>query len=261
MTLSMSDVTMTLYYSNDVVEDEDTDEDLDGNGVTGEQNVTVRTPQSLVFPVSGVRANIYNRDFAGKLIESYITTPNEINGEEILFTQGAGGAISVIELFGEDVNQNDIPDELETLREKDWLINDAQLVFYINSDYATNWTPERLYLYNIGEEDDTQIIDALPQSIGFLGGILERDAEGEPEKYVFHITDYISEILKTDSELVLHDFALKVFNNNDTPDPQVTTDTIVDNVNTNPKGIVLHGNLPISEENRIKLEIFYSEKN
>lgn len=268
MTLSISDATMTLYYSNDVVEDEETDEDLDGNGITGEAGVTVRTPQSFVLPFSGVRANLYDRDYSGDLIESYIINPNEITGEEILLTQGAGGVLSVIKLFGEDSNNNEIPDELEMLREKNWLINDAQLVFYINTDNATNWTPERLYLYNTGVEDDTeeaaydtQILDAMGQSVGFLDGTLVRNENDEPEKYVFHITDFISEIIKTDTEFVLYDLALKVYNENDSPDSQSTTDTIVANINTNPKGIVLHGNLPIAEENRIKLEIFYSEKN
>jgi len=272
MTLSVSDATMTLYYSNDVVEDEDTDEDLDGNGITGESGVTVRTPQSLAFPLSGVKANLYDRDYSGDLVESYISSgaANEITGEEIIFTQGAGGVLSVIKLFGEDANSNEIPDELEFLREKEkqWLINDAQLVFYINPDNATNWTPERLYLYNTGVEDDTdgeeydtQIIDAMPTSVGFLDGTLVRDENDEPEKYVFHITDFLSEIIKTDTEYELYDLALKVYNEYDSPDSQSTTDTIVANINTNPKGIVLNGNLPVSEENRIKLEIFYSEKN
>ncbi len=266
MTLSMSDATMTLYYSNDVVDDEDTDEDLDGNGVTGETGVTVRTPESFIFSLSGVKANLYDRDYNGDLVESYITTANEITGEEILFTQGAGGVLSVIKLFGEDANSNEIPDELELLREKNWLINDAQLVFYINSDNATNWTPEYLFIYNLKnvldtDGVDTQILDALPQSIGALNGALVRNEDDEPEKYIFHITDFISEITKPDTELILYDLGLKVYNESDFPDTQVATDTIVASVNTNPKGIVLNGNLPISEENRIKLEIFYSEKN
>ncbi len=268
MTLSMSDATMTLYYSNDVVEDEGTDEDLDGNGVTGETGVTVRTPESFIFPLTGVKANLYDRDYNGDFVESYITTANEITGEEILFTQGAGGVLSVIKLFGDDANSNEIPDELEMLREKNWLINDAQLVLYINPNNATNWTPERLFIYNLKNEldpdpdaVDTQLLDALPQSIGALNGTLVRNEDDEPEKYIFHLTDFISEIIKSDTELVLYDLGLKVYNESDSPDTQVATDTIVASINTNPKGIVLNGNLPISEENRIKLEIYYSEKN
>jgi len=265
MTLSMSDATMTLYYSNDIEDTEETDEDLDGNGITGEENVIVRTPQSFVFPLGGIKVNLYDRDYTGDLVESYITAPNELTGEEILFTQGAGGTLSVLELFGEDANNDGIPDELAMLRTKNWLINDAYLTFYVNNDNATNWIPERLYLYNIGDEDeneeDTQLLDAMPQSIGNLGGNLVRNTDDEPEKYVFHITDFISEIIKQDSELVLYDLAVKVYNQSDSPDIQVTTDIIVDKINTNPKGVVINGNLPISEENRVKLEIFYSEKN
>ncbi len=264
MNLAMSDASLTIYYSNDVEKDEGEDEDLDGNGVTGEENVTVRTPESFVFPFTGVKSNLYQRDDSASDFENNIVAIDPINGEEQLFVHGAEGSIAIIKLFGEDANGNEIPDELETIKTENWLINDAKITVYIDQNNTTNWTPSRLYLYAIGnedDEDDTQLTDAMPQSISDIGGWLGEDSEGTPEKFVFHITDFMSELIKPDSEVVLHDLGIKVFDTHDIPNQQIATDTILKNYNTNPKGLVLKGNLPNTENNRIKFEIYYSEKN
>jgi hypothetical protein len=261
MLLNLTEAKMTIYYSNDVEKDEKDDEDLDGNGITGEDAVQVRTANTFVFPFNSVKANIYSRDITGSDYENYLSTMDIVLGEEQMFVSGAAGPHGVIKLFGDDTNSNGIPDELEELRTQNWLINDAKLIVYIDKDYTTNWTPERLYLYNIGEEEDTQITDAMPQAILGIGGKLERDEDGVPEKYVFHITDYIKEVIKSDSEVQLHDLGLKVYDSYDTPNQQTTTDTIVKNYNSNPKGLVLKGNLPNSDEYRAKLQIYYTSKN
>lgn len=264
MTLALSDAKMTIYYSNDVEADEEADEDLDGDGINGETGVFVRTAQTLAFSLGGIRTNLYSRDFTGDIVENYINNPNQTEGEELLFVQGAAGTHAVIKLFGEeDTNGNNIPDELDTLIENEWLINDAQLTLYIDPDNATNWIPQRLFLYNIknteeDEEDNTQILDALNQEAGYLGGVLVTE-DDEPLKFIFHITDYISELTKPNSELVLHDLGIKVYNNYDVA--LSANDIILRDFDTNPKGLSLIGNLPNSDEKRVKLEIFYSEKN
>jgi len=269
MNLKMSDATMTIYFSNDVQKDEGDTEDLNGNGINGETDVWVRNPQSFIFPFSGIKSNIYSRDESGSAIEPFILTPNEINGEEKLFVQGASGANAVIKLFGDDNNNNGTPDELEALRSNNWLINQAKLVVYIDQVNTAEMAPQQLYLYNVGVEDlnedgeldDTQILDAMPQSILGIDGELVRDADGVPEKYSFLMTDYISELLKEDTEMALHDLGIKVFDNHDIPDPRFTTDTLIHKFNSNPKGLVLKGNLSNTEEQRIKLEIYYTKKN
>lgn len=259
MTLSLDNAKMTIYYSFDEIVDEGDDEDLNGNGITDEDDVAIRTPEDFVFELGSIMSNIYTRDYTGDIVENYIDNPDLSQGEELLFVQGAAGTNAVIKLFGEDANGNDIPDELETLRENNWLINDAQLTFYIASDNATNWIPQRLFLYNIGEEENTQILDALNQDAGYLGGTLIYDDDDVPLKYTFHITDFITELSKLDTELVLYDLGLKVFDDNDVAFS--VNDTEMRDFNSNPKGLSLIGNLPETDEKRIKLEIFYSEKN
>ena len=170
-------------------------------------------------------------------------------------------------MFGEDDNTNDLPDELEEIRENNWLINEARLTLYVES-YSTNWIPERLYLYKIGNTDDddeendedSQVKDVMTNLDG-IGGNLVRNTEGLPEKYIFNITDYITEITRIDSELTLQNLGIKVFDPKDVPNLNLANDVIMDAFDTNPKGLVLKGNLPNSDDTRAKLEIFYTTKN
>jgi len=48
------------------------------------------------------------------------------------------GSSAVIELFGPDNDNNGVSDELEALRKKGWLINEANLVFNIDTDAMKN---------------------------------------------------------------------------------------------------------------------------
>lgn len=265
--LNISGATMTLYYTETSYQDEGDDGDLNDNGITGEQNVQVVRTDSFIYTLSGAKVNLFDRDVAGSLVENYIETPNMTEGEDKIFVQGAAGIDAIIQLFGEDADANDIPDELEALRLNNWLINDAQLSVYIDPENTSDPVPEYLYLYNIENENENidaiieyiQTYDAMHQGPDAVSGVLERDADENPYRYVFHITDYISEIIKTDSEVIIRDFGIKTFDGNDMPLSPI--DTILRKYNNNHKGVVLTGNVPITEENRIKLEIFYTEIN
>ena len=261
MMLKMATANMTIYYSYDEIKDEADDEDLDGNGVNGESDVHVRTPKSLLFPMNGIKANLYNRDYTGSEFESVLATTDINQGSERLYVHGAAGSHAVIKLFGEDANSSGVPDELETIRQNNWLINDAKLSLYIDKEHTTAWTPERLYLYQIGDEDNIQIPDALPQALLNIGGQLVRDADNNPEKYVFNLREYMTKLLSPDSEMPLRDLGLKVFDNHDIPSSTTMYDTIMRKYDSNPKGVVLKGNLPLTGEQRVQLEIFYSKAN
>lgn len=263
MALKLSSATMTIYYSTSVQTDEDDDQDLDGNGVNGEENVTIGTPLSFIYPLGGVKVNVFDRDNTTALVNNYINNPPDfVNGEELMFIHGASGSDGIIKILGEDANTNDIPDELELLRTKNWLINDAQLIVNIDDANTTDLFPERLTLYNIDPIDPDirlQTHDIMTQGIAFVDGGLQRDLDSIPYRYVFHITDYISEIIKSENELPIRDFGIKVYDPNDIPLSAI--DTIIRNYNNVHKGVILKGNLPNTDENRVKLEIYYTEIN
>ncbi|MCB0464526.1 MAG: DUF4270 family protein, partial [Aequorivita sp.] len=71
-------------------------------------------------------------------------------GEENLYLRGGDGIISVVELFGKDNDNNGVADELQVLRDKKWIINEANLIFYVNQDLMVGdgTEPERIMIYD-----------------------------------------------------------------------------------------------------------------
>jgi len=258
MLLKLATATVKVYYS--YKKDEGASEDLNGNGTTGETNVYV--PGEFSYPLAGVKSNLYNRDYSGTTIQNYLDNPDDINGEEKLFLSGAIGSNAILKLFGEDTNADGIPDELALLRTKEWLINDAQLTIYVDESSDVDEKINAIFLYNIKDGENIQMFEGAydPKTRqARLGDPLETDSDKKPIKYVIHITDFIAEIIKPDTDIELLDFGIKVFESTDVS--QSETDTHIKDFSSNHKGVILKGNLPSTDEKRIKLEIYYSEKN
>ncbi len=248
LSLNLAAAKMTIYYSEENIVDEASGEDLDFDGTTGETGVIIKTPKSFDFLFGSIVNNAINRDYSGSLIAPYILSPNMIAGEDKLFVQGAVGSNAVIELFKND--------NLAQLQSNNWLINEANIYIYKDQNSPNLISPERLYLYNY--DTNSQIKDVLSE--GTIGGALAQDEDGNTLNYYkFTITDFISDVLKSDFTGTVPKLGLKVYNPTDNPISPI--DTLIKNRNWNPKGVVLKGNLPITEPERIKLEIFYSELN
>ena len=242
-----SNAKFTIYYTNDIIEDEGADEDLNYNGILGETGVTVRTPQTMNFHFGGVRTGKYVNDYAGFPIENYLLNPNKENGEEKLFVQGAAGSQVILELFTDE--------NLEELRNENWLINEANITIYLDGN-QNDEVPNTLFLYNFDE--NSTLKDYIFDGPDVFNGNLEYDDAGNPERYKFRITRYISDILNLNDPKPSSKLALKNFSTTDTPAIPLL-DTIVNDYNWIPKGVVLKGNLPNLDSKRIKLEIYYSK--
>ncbi len=254
MSLRMSDATFNIYYTNEILTDED-GTDLNGDGDTDDLQVPVKTKQTLSLPFLGIRTSNYTRNYTGSVGESFINAPNTVDGEENLYVQGSAGSIAEIELFKN-------PDLLDEIRAKNWLINGAILDIYVVDDVTNQNVPERLYLYRADE--NSVIRDVVTESaVAGIGGILERDDDtNRPIRYRFSITDYMSEVLKLDDALEISKLALKVYHPTDEIDFR-NIDTIVRNFSWIPKGVVLRGNKDTGgvDETRLKLIIYYTENN
>jgi hypothetical protein len=227
--LDLSLANMSIYYTNDV----------DG----------VKTKQTAVFNFSGVTSNIYQRDYTSSNVEPFIpSSPNTTTGDEKLYLQGAAGSMALIDLFGDD--------NIEELRNNNWLINQANLIFYIDQSSDVSLLPERLFLYNY--EEDIQLTDVLTETATY-DGFLENDEDGNPWRYKINITDYVSNVLKSDDPLEPTKLGLKVFNISDFP--TAFGDVDVRDLSWTIKGVVVHGNNTTDIDKRSKLEIIYSEIN
>ncbi len=249
MNLSMRGANMTIYYTNEIIKDEAADEDLNNNGIEGEQDVAVKTKQRMIFSLGGVRAAKYTRDYNVPEIKEALEFPNMTDGEEKLYVQGAAGSETIIDFFPN-------LDDLDELRNKDWMINEANLTVYLEENQKE--VPTKLFLYNY--DYGSKITDQYSFNFGpeVFGGLLEYDGDGEPEKYKFRITKYIMDLLDSDNPKAPSKLALKNYVSSDGFDPQAI-DTLTTDFNWIPKGVVLKGNLPKTDKKRIKLEIYYSK--
>ncbi len=253
--LSMIDANITIYYTNEVLTDETT-ADLNGDGDTEDTEVPVKTKQSMEFAFSGIRAATYDRDYssATALLSQY-TSPDVVNGHKQLFVQGAQGSEIELRLFdGVD------SDSLERIRQEGWLINGAVLEFYLDDPTVTP-RPNQLYLYN--GDDNVSILDHVTEAPLGVDGNLIMNEDDDPEDYTYRflLTDYISEVLKSDDPLALNNLAVKMYHPTDAAVSIV--DTIVRNFSWNAKGVVLKGNNFVETDpdynKRLKLRVYYTE--
>ena len=184
--------------------------------------------------------------FAGRLAYTYHMEVNQVN-----LTRTGLSYLKV----GTDLIQ-----DLETLRANNWLITDASLTLYVDQNASSNIIPEQLFIYNF--DDKEQLEDAINFAIGrgttSIGGVLERDEDGKPYKYVFNITATIAKILKLEDPDSLFKFGVSVFNSSD----RITSidDISISNYSWTPKGVVLY-NHNASEDKKVKLEVTYTELN
>lgn len=240
VSLAMANAKMVIYYSKD--EDEDATEDLNGNNVNGE--LGVRTKHNFEFAFGAIKSNVLKRD---------IPAPHQ-SGEDRLYVQGAAGSMATIELF-----KDQSITELNELRQNNWLINDASLIFYVDQNAASSIAPEQLFIFNY--DDNEQLSDIMTEGLAAVGGLMERDATGKPYRYVFKITDYMSKLLSAGAPIDLEKktIGLKVYNPSDTP--TAINDVKIKEYSWTPKGVVLYGQDPSFGDKRVKLEISYSKLN
>ncbi|WP_196887050.1 DUF4270 domain-containing protein [Aureivirga sp. CE67] len=202
------------------------------------------TPSLFNFGFNNVTANNF---------ENSTITYNPQNN----YVQGAGGSITTISLFGQD-SEDEIPAELEELRTKNWIINEARLVFNVNDDLSSDFTPDRLLIYNYDKNRQLPDVFGIDGFSG-IGGSVEKDDDGKAIKYTFRITDYITNLLDESNDEELNKLAIKVYNTSDAP--QSNQDFLIKDYGWNPKRVVLYGSESPIEDKKVKLEIIYSEIN
>ncbi len=236
ISLNLKDASMIVYYTN-------TTQDGEGNDV--------RTKQQAEFKLGGVTNALHTRDYSGSNAEPFLNAPNQTLGDQKLYTHGATGAMAILELFKSD--------DLSVLRADGKLINNANIVFYIDQDTDLSNVPFRVLLYNY--DTGEQLPDLLFEGLSTYGGALEYDSSGKPYRYKINVTDYISNILKPEDQdpEAPAKLALKVMNTSDFPTS--ATDSEVENFNWSTKGVVIHGNQSPNQDLRVKLEISYTVVN
>lgn len=251
------DAGITLYYTNFEVEDE------------------VETEEENNFKINfgPNRVNTFIQELPED-IEAEIANSNEEEGAENLYLKGGEGSMAIIKLFEDE-------EELAELREKDWLINDANLTFYVNQTILEEGQaePSRIYLYNLDRNellfdyriDPTSEVQDAALAYTSHAPRLVRDDDGNGIYYRIRITEHVRRILNEETEnatlglVVVHHLrdvanaSVKVPSEDEESLPpaiRVPSGSVI-----MPMGTVLHGNLSAEEDKRLKFKIYYTETN
>ncbi len=191
-----------------------------------------------------------------------------------IFLKGGAGITTEIELFEPDNAEN----ILEEIRANNWIINEANLVFYIDRNYpgmdVEAAEPPRLYLYNaetnnplynVATEQNTSTGGLYGTYLNYDGILVEENDLGV--KYTVRITDHINNLIIRDSVNSTLGLTLTTNIQNIRALNAILSNTVEEEIPSTstwtPLGTVLFGsNIPKTDPNydkRLKLEISYTK--
>lgn len=251
-----------------------------------DEDATEQSTYTLNFGPN--RINFIDNEFT-----TVINDGDAVNGDSRLFLKGGEGSVAKIKLFnGTDLDDDDDTmnlfeawksDFVETDSEGKFvrakrLVNEANLVFYVDQDLIDGDEPERLYLYDVDNKQplDDYFLDFSNSSIPSLSrsthlGPLQRvddEPDGDGVKYKFRITEHINNLLLRDSTNVELGLAVSLNVNLEDLVTQRQVQTGDDSEFTvpvssivSPRGTVLHGNNTEDQTKKVYLEIFYTDPN
>lgn len=235
---------------------------------------SVDTEKTLVLNLTGNTVSLLNESNTNGNYAS-ATDPANINtvkGDPNLYLKGGEGSISILKLFG--------PGELEDLRKNKYLINEADLVFHLNTDaMGTSYIPQRIYLYDFTNNqvlidyNETSTVSSNTKYNKYIfGGLLAKGtaADGGGYNYKFRITNHIRNLVKNaDSTNV--DLGLVVTEDINKPNFYALRNKTGFPLKApmasvmNPLGAIIFGNnIPADDKNynkRLKFEIYYTKPN
>ena len=259
-----SEANITLHYS---FYDENDDEDNRGEG-------------ELELNFNGINVSLLNNELPQN-IATAVENPDIENGDENLYLKGGDGIAAVVQLFGNEDNlnanlepgPNGVADELDMLRDQKPLINEANLIFYVDKSKtaALESEPQRIIIFDATNgtvlidylTDPTNTENPLTHKTNHLGR-LQKDASGNGDYYKIRITTHVSDLINRDSTNV--PLGLMVTDNVVQPNFQDLQNTQAPGLKRvpgtsvlTPKGTILHGSNSQSEDRRLKLQLFYTK--
>jgi len=231
-----------VSYTHDVTDDNDTPTDTSDDTIE-----TIYEEIKLMF--TAPKTNIYQNTFTTDM-QTAINNSDMINGDGSVYIKGNAGAETIVQLF--DTQQ------LAELRAEDWMINQAELLFYVDKQAVSGTLLEapRLILYNKDQEkllSDLDSSENLDSDI-YFGGFLEEDDNGN-SYYSFKITRHIRDVIKNDS--MNAKLALRVSSN--AKALLKYNDHFLDPDSQNPSGTILYGNQTPTVDNKPILKIYYTD--
>lgn len=270
--LTEANITINYEYddlnTNGTTEDT-TDDFIERNERSFGLNLVTPGPIGNIF---GNAVNQYTYENFPADIENAIASGTD---DSRIYVRGGAGTYTDIDLFGDEPTAEAT---IEEIRNNNWVINEANLIFYVDSDRLSGvggtTEPPRLYLFNAETNfplyngfTEFSFTDTPLGRFQNYGGILEEE-NGQGIKYTVRITEHINNIIVRDSANVPLRLVLSadIINTGTREASQVGTSDFVDipiMSSITPLGTVLIGPNPemALEEKRLKLQLFYTEAN
>lgn len=238
------------------------------NGTTDQSDdIVERKTKSNSIPLGGIHVNQYNNSTSNIDIDEGLTDKILLNGSNY---------ISKLKLFSK--NNYEITNELKAFKEKDVLINEANIILYIDKTLGSSnkeTLPKRLYLYSYTNGDPIEDYNkdfsesfneyVVNENKYVFGGLLQYDSDNKPLSYKFNITNHIANVIRYDSLNI--DLGLTV--TSDVNDINLKNAFLSDEQKiklpahslTYPFPVILNGSNTgnLETENGLKLEILYSK--
>lgn len=220
----------------------------------------------------GINVNTFENELP-QTIQTAVENANTQTGDENLYLRGGDGIMSVVELFGKDLDNNGVADDLENLRDKKWIINEANLICYVNQDLIAGGAtePERIIIYDLRNSnvladynvDQTSVLEPIDAFSDHYGR-LERGSDDKGKYYKLKITNHISNLINKDSTNV--PLGIVVSQNAKLRTTQKLQDSIIPGIKEipagsviSPEGTIIYGNASANQDKRLKLQIYYTE--
>ncbi len=262
--------TVTVYYKQDVE-------------VTVNEVVTVeRLEKTVVMKMVGNTVSLLENSNESADYINATSNPDPTLGDEKLFLKGGQGSVAVIDIFGTtDTDGDGVVDEVQAIQENGWLINEANLTFYVDKDNLTMQNtstiePERIFLYDlkngrplIDYNFDSSTNSSFPKKGKTThGGMIEREDvdNGRGVRYKIRITRHVINLIKEDSTNVRLGLSITDNINNVVMSKLKTANSTTDEAPTmsviSPVGTILFGtkvSANVPESKRLKLEIYYTK--
>ena len=264
MILNFSEAEIRIVYEYQKYDKNDTDDDTS-------DDVIESIEENYMLNLNGIKLNSFKHDNYPTIITDAIN--DTINNAETVYLKGGEGIMAEIELF----KDNDGNDVLEEIRNKEWLVNEANISIYINKDMLSSSggiiEPARLYLYDI--DNKAPLIDYfIDNSAGAKdyqnkivhGGSIELDEDKNGLMYKIRISEHIKNVIRKDSTnvklglVVSSDISNSM--NVEVKNKESMTFTPTSSA-INPLGTALIGPSPSDEyyKKRMRLDLYYTKLN
>ena len=269
------DLYMLLDISNGAIKMEYTFDEYDTNGTVdnADDDSIITSEKTFEIALDGIQVNTLKNSRFDATIAQRIALSESGQQADKLFIK-SGQWHGRVRLFGaESGGINTIL--LDSLRNQNQLINEAKLSFYVDANYNTNadLVPPRMYLYDLQNgnslldqnTDNSESLTGTNLSKSRYGGILELNESNKPYRYVFKITEHISNIIRSDSTNIdlgivvsadINDVSFRATKNENQTKIKYPTSSLL-----NPLGVVLIGSKPEAnqEDKKVQLELLFTK--